>query len=148
MSIDAARFREAIRAIHPGPLAESDAEAIVAVAQLCVDADGREDADEIASFFTVGKAVYELAGLHDAPTPTFAADEEDAERLTSLANQLATPVAKELAYAVAFVMAVADIDLAPEEGALVEALGLALGLTEDRAAELAATVSAAITPPA
>ncbi|CAN5896467.1 hypothetical protein BH11MYX3_BH11MYX3_33160 [soil metagenome] len=148
MSSDAGRFREAIRSIHPGPLSEPDAEAIMGIAQLAVDADGREDADEIATFFTIGKAVFELAGFADVPTPTFAADEEDDERLRALARQLGTPAAKELAYAVAFVMAVSDIDLAPEEGALVEALCQALELNDDRAAELAATVSAAITPPA
>lgn len=148
MSIDASRFSDAIRSIHTGTLSEADAETIVALAQLAVDADGREDADEIATFFAIGKAVYAYAGINDTPTPTFAADEDDDERLASLAKQLTTPAAKELAYAVAFVMAVSDIDLAPEEGAMVEALREALGLDEDRAADLAATVSAAITPPA
>ncbi|MBL0214134.1 MAG: hypothetical protein IPQ07_09625 [Myxococcales bacterium] len=148
MSIDASRFSDAIRTIHTGTLSEADAETIVALAQLAVDADGREDPDEIATFFAIGKAVYAHAGINDAPTPTFAADEDDDERLQSLANQLTSPAAKELAYAVAFVMAVADIDLAPEEGAMVEALREALGIDEDRAGDLAATVSAAITPPA
>lgn len=148
MSIDARQFSDAIRSIHAGPLSESDAEAIVAITQLAVDADGREDADELATFFMIGRALYELAGVKDAPTPTFAADQEDEERLESLAGQLGTPAAKELAYAVAFLMAISDIELAPEESALVEALREALGLTEDRAAEIASTVSAAITPPA
>ncbi len=148
MSIDASRFSDAIRTIHTGTLSEKDAETIVALAQLAVDADGREDPDEIATFFAIGKAVYAHAEIADAPTPTFAADEDDDERLQSLANQLTSPSAKELAYAVAFVMAVSDIDLAPEEGAMVEALREALGIDEDRAADLAATISAAITPPA
>jgi hypothetical protein len=45
-------------------------------------------------------------------------------------------------------MAVSDVDVAPEEGALVEKRQGVLKLPEDRAAELAATISAAITPPA
>jgi len=148
MSIDAGRFRDALRTIHAGTLSWPDAETIVAIAQLAVDADGREDADEIRMFFAVGKAVFELAGIKDTPTPTFAVDEDDDERLASLAGQLASPAAKELAYAVAYVMAVADIDLSPEEGALVEMLRQALGISEDRATELASAISAAITPPA
>jgi hypothetical protein len=67
--------------------------------------------------------------------------------MRELATQLHTTAAKELAYAVAFVMAVSDVDIAPEEGALVEKLEGVLKLAEDRAAEIAATISAAITPP-
>ena len=144
---DDARYHAAIELIHPGALSEADAETIVAIAQLAVDADGREDAEEIKNFFSLGKAIYKHAGLA-TPTPTFAGDEEDDERLRTLVGQLSTPVAKELAYAVAFMMAIADVDLAPEEGALVETLRDLLGMTEDRADEIAATVSAAITPPA
>src|SRR4051812_17094833 len=148
MSIDPTRFRDAIRSIHTGTLSESDAETIVAIAQMAVDADGREDPDEIRTFFAMGKAIYELAGLKDSPTPTFAGDEEDDDRIKSLAGALGSPAAKELAYAVAFVMAVSDVDLAPEEGVLVEKLQDALAINEERAGELAATISAAITPPA
>lgn len=144
---DDTRYRAAIKLIHPGALSEPDAETIVAIAQLAVDADGREDAEEIKNFFALGKAIYGHAGL-DASTPTFAGDEEDDERLRTLVGQLSTPAAKELAYAVGFMMAIADVDLAPEEGALVETLRDLLGMTQDRADEIAATVSAAITPPA
>jgi hypothetical protein len=70
MSIDPSRFREAIRTIHAGTLAVDEAEAIVALAQLAVDADGREDPDEIKTFFTAGKAIYELTGMPDLPTRT------------------------------------------------------------------------------
>lgn len=143
------RYGAAIKSIHPGALAEADADAIVAIAQLTVDADGREDAEETQKFFAIGKAVLAHAGRPETPTPTFLeTDDEDDEHLRALAAALSTPAAKELAYAVAFMMAIADVDLAPEEGALVEALRDALGLTEERADEIAATVSAAITPPA
>ena len=74
-------------------------------------------------------------------------DEEDDVRLKALAGKLATPAAGELAYAVAYLLTVADVQLAPEEDAIVESLRTALGIGEDRAAEIAATVSAAITPP-
>ena len=147
MSSDADRYRDALRPLHPGKLSESDADTILEIAQLVVDADGREDPDEIAMFFAVGKAVYGIAGIADAPTPTFAADEEDDARLVALAGKLATQAGGELAYAVAYLLTVADVELAPAESALVEKLRTALAMTEERAAEVAATISAAITPP-
>jgi hypothetical protein len=147
MSSDAGRYRDALRPLHPGKLSESDAETILELAQLVVDADGKEDPDEIAMFFAVGKAVYEIAGIADAPTPTFAADEEDDARLKALAGKLGTKASGELAYAVAYLLTVADIELAPAESALVESLRTALAIEEERAAEITATVSAAITPP-
>ncbi len=142
------RYGAAIKSIHPGALSEDDSEAIVAISQIIVDADGREDAEEIKKFFAIGKAVFAQAGRGETPTPSFDDAEDEDERLRTLATGLSTPAAKELAYAVAYMMAVADVDLAPEEGALVEALREALGLSEERADEISVTVSSAITPPA
>lgn len=141
------RYEEILRKVHPGTLTEADAETIMEIAQLVVDADGQEDKDEIESFFAIGKAVYALAGLTDAPSPTFVSDLEDDERMTALAGKLASTETKELAYCVAYLLAVSDIALAPEEDAYVENLRVALGMSEDRADELAAQMGAAITPP-
>ena len=140
------RYAEVLKPIHPDKLSPEDAETIMEIAQLVVDADGQEDQDEIQSFFAIGKTVYAMAGLAETPTPTFASDLEDDERITALAQELATPAAKELAYCVAYLLAVSDIALAPEEDAYVENLRVALGMTEDRADELAAQMGAAITP--
>ena len=142
------RYVEILKTVHPGALSPEDAETIMEVAQLVVDADGQEDKDEIESFFALGKAVYGLAGLAETPTPTFVSDLEDDERIKALAEELSTPAAKELSFCVAYLLAVSDIALAPEEDAYVESLRVALGMTEDRADELAAQMGAAITPPA
>src|SRR6185436_18943032 len=100
MTIDVLLLDKALRTIHPGKLSAEDAETVVALAQMSVDADGTEDADEIKMFFTLGKGVYALAGLTDTPTPTFA-DDDDEDRVVTLAKQLSTPEARELAYGVA-----------------------------------------------
>jgi hypothetical protein len=147
MNIDAGRFHDILRAQHPGPLSPVDAEVIVAIAQLAVDADGREDADEIKMFFTIGKAVFGLAGMAEVPTPTFAVDEDDDERLLALSKQLQGTPSRELAYSVAFLLMVADIAIAPEEDAFIENLRDALSIDEDRAHALATTITSAITPP-
>jgi hypothetical protein len=146
MTIDAAPLRAALRSVHPGTLSVTEAETVVALAQLAVDADGQEDADEIRMFFAIGKAVFELAGIADAPTPTFAVDEDDDVRIASLASQLRTQASRELAYAVAHLLTVVDVEIAPAEDELLSHLRSALQLDDDRADELAAQLSAAITP--
>jgi hypothetical protein len=146
MTIDATQLQAALRKVHPGALSKADAETIVELAQMSVDADGQEDADEIKMFFTVGKAVFALAGLTETPSPSFDADEDMEERVESLCGSLATKEARELAYSVAHVLTVIDVQIAPEEDAFLENLRGALGLGDDRADELAADISAAITP--
>jgi hypothetical protein len=146
MTIDAAQLRTALKNVHPGSLSPDDAETIVALAQMSVDADGQEDADEIRMFFALGKAVYELAGLTETPTPTFAVDEDDDERIHGLAAKLSSASSKELAYAVSHLLTVVDVQIAPEEEAFLENLRTALGIDDDRADDLAAQLGAAITP--
>ena len=140
-------YAEILKTVHPDKLSEEDAETIMEIAQLVVDADGQEDQDEIQSFFAIGRTIYAMAGLTETPTPTFASDLEDDDRMKGLAAELETPASKELSYCVAYLLAVSDIALAPEEDAYVENLRVALGLSEDRADELAAQMGAAITPP-
>jgi hypothetical protein len=127
-------------------LPAADAETILGLCQLAVDADGREDPDEIAMFFAFGAALYELAGIAGTPTPTFASDLEDDHRLQELASQLHEPASRELAYAIAYVLTVADVDVAVEESEFIEKLRSALDLDSDRADELASEIAAAITP--
>jgi uncharacterized tellurite resistance protein B-like protein len=146
MTIDAAQLRTALKNVHPGTLSADDAETVVALAQMSVDADGQEDADEIRMFFELGKAVYELAGLKETPTPTFAVDEDDDERIHGLAAKLSSSASKELAYAVSHLLTVVDVQIAPEEEAFLETLRTALGIDDDRADDLAAQLGAAITP--
>ena len=146
MTVDAALLSKAIRTIHPGKLSAEDAETVVALAQMSVDADGQEDADEIKMFFTLGKAVFELAGLTDTPTPTFAVDEDDDERLTTLAKSLSSNEGRELAYAVSHLLSIVDVQIQPEETEFLEKLAEALGLSVERAEELAAQLGEAITP--
>jgi len=146
MNIDAGRFPSILRTQHPGPLSPIDAEVIVAIAQLAVDADGQEDVDEIQMFFALGKAVFSLAGMAEAPTPTFASGDDDAERLLTLARQLTAVPSRELAYSVAHLLTISDVAIAPEEDDMLVDLRTALDITEDRAEELARVIGAAVTP--
>ncbi len=140
MKIDHARLGELVSSICDGPLTLAEAETIMAVAQLAVDVDGTEDADEIATFFALGKLLSILAGSADAATPTFASDEDDDERLHTLAAQLDRTVTRELAFAAAHIMTLADVAIAREEDAFIYTLRAALSIDEFRAGEIAFAV--------
>ena len=129
-------LKTCLRAFHPEPLAPEDAEAILAIAQLVVDIDGREGPDEIKLFFAIGKLLFELAGAPDTSIPTFASDEDDEERMFELATQLKGPPA----YAIARVLASADLDVAPEEDTFVDRLRGILSLSRERADEITAQI--------
>jgi hypothetical protein len=143
---NAEQFRAALRTVHPDKLPAEDVETILAIAQMAVDADGQEDAEEIQAFFALGKAVYELAGIMDASTPTFFNDEDDLEAIRQLGAQLTTQASREVAYAAAHLLTVIDVQIAPEEDDFLEDLRTTFGITPDRAGELATMMGAAITP--
>ncbi|MGE0397368.1 MAG: hypothetical protein AB7T06_11650 [Kofleriaceae bacterium] len=147
MTLDTGRFREILMPLHPGPVPAADAEVILELAQLCIDSDGREDADEIQSFFALGKAVFAMAGLSNTPTPTSMGGDEDNERMRELSGQLSTTHAKELAFACAHLLSISDIDIAPEEDAFIGELRDALSISVERGDEIAAQLNAAVTPP-
>jgi len=148
MTLDTGRFREILTPIHPGKVSPTDAEVILELAQLCIDSDGREDADEITTFFALGKAVFSMAGLEGTPTPTFMGGDEDNERMRELTAQLSTTPGKELAFACAHLLSISDVDIAPEEDAFIAALRDSLAITVERGDEIAAQLNAAVTPPA
>ena len=140
MSVDSGRYREVLKRIHPGTLAQDDADTIVELAQLAVDADGQEDAGEVAVFFALGKAVYALAGADETPSPAMSALDEAEERVLELAAKLKAPARREVAYAVVLLMTTADARVVPEEQQFLQLVKRALGVTDDRAAALATTL--------
>jgi hypothetical protein len=92
--------------------------------------------------------VYKHANVSTSP-PTLAPVEDDEQRIDHLrshAAQLKGRPSAALAFAVAYVLVISDMELAPEEGVLLETLREALGLDEDRASDLSALVGAALTP--
>lgn len=148
MTLDTARFREILTPLHPTAVSHADAEVILELVQLCVDSDGREDADEIKSFFALGKAVFAMAGLQSTPTPTSMGGDDDNERMRELAGQLTSTHGKELAFACAHLLSISDVDIAPEEDAFIGALRDALAISVERGDEIAAQLNASLTPPA
>jgi hypothetical protein len=147
MHLDATRLDQLLGTLHPGKLSPTDADTIVSLAQLSVDADDQEDSAEIRLLSSLGKAVFKRAGLDRTPRPELvdAADDADA-RMHELARKLGTPHAREVAYAVAHLLAISDISIAPAEDRFLVSLRSALAIDPARADEIAALAGASITP--
>ena len=151
MNIDAAQYKQIAAIVYEGKDAgpsAAEAELVVAICQLAVAADEVEDADEATLFESIAAQVYAHAKV--ATTPPAFQPFDDAEQrrdlIKSHAAQLAGKPAAALAYALAYILAISDLDLAPEEGEFIEDLGDALGLEGDRADDLIVAVTEIITP--
>lgn len=152
MKIDAAQYQQIASVVFydgkDGAPTPAQAELVVAICQLAVAADGVEDSEEASTFDSIAAHVYAHANAATTP-PTFQPIEDPEQRsdlIASHAAQLAGTPSAQLAYALAYILAIADLDLAPEEGELIEELGEALGIDPDKADELIVSVTEIITP--
>jgi len=141
--IDVARV---LPAGGPGAFTPAEIDAILEVAYLATQADGDLDEEEEQAFRALATA---LGVTGDVATvlDRFAAaiEHTDAgERLAKVSTALATPLASETAYKVAFAMALCDLADNDEEDDFDDALVQALRLSEEKADELAAQVYEAI----
>jgi tellurite resistance protein len=144
----------------PGALTLTDAEidAVLEIAFVTITADREIHPDERAAFSAVASRVRalsassrpgQLAAIDDAATSAILkrfgrSPDRDAlgASIARLAAKLEKPDARELAYRIALALAAADRASADEEFELDLHLVDALGLTSDRARELAGDVDA------
>jgi hypothetical protein len=170
MNIDADRFRQIVTTVfgnvepgyrderpgeeRPGetdsPLSTEDAEEVLAIARLAVDVDHHEDPDELALFNSISDHLHALGKIPtSAKVPTTPWENDDAKvQLRAHGAKLKGKRAGALAYVIAYLLTVADLQLDEAESELADELRIAVGLDEDRAAELVAAVSQIVTPPA
>ena len=151
MNIDAAQYKQIATLVYGGPdggPTPAEAELVVSICLLAVQADEVEDADEAALFESIARNVYGHAKLDTTPPDFKPLDDREQRRdhIKSSAAQLAGKPSAGLAYALAYILAVSDFDLAPEEGELLEDLADALEIDPDKADELIATTTEVITP--
>lgn len=134
----------------PRDLTAEQVVAILRIAYLAADIDLYEDPAERAALDELAAVLWRVAGIPPRPVPPVSPlpidDEERRARIAELVRDLSTPGARELAYALAYVLAVSDLALDRPEPSFLEALQLALDLDDLRASELAATAAEAITP--
>ena len=152
MNIDAAQYKQIASAVYDdgkdGAPTPAEAELVIAICQLAVAADDVADPDEAVLFETIAAHVYAHANVVTTAATFQPLDDPEQRRelIKSHAAQLAGKPSASLAYVLAYILAIADLDLAPEESEFIEDLGDALGIDPDRADELIVSITDIITP--
>jgi len=151
IALDTRTFGRLLEIVMPDRcLSPHEARTIVHIAQLAAWIDFDDDTVEGGLLGTVTRELCAAAGVPPSsitplsPLPIDA--EERLARIGQLAGWLVTTDARELAFTLAYLMIVADFELAPTEGELLEELRDALLIEKARAADLAAGVSELVTP--
>ncbi len=145
MQVHANAFQSLVKAtVGAGTtVGETDARAILGICALVAGADDKSDADE-------DSVLGEIAGHLGPPVPNvYAGDDlERLEKIREIGAQLSSQGTRDLAYTLAYAVAIADLALEPAESEFLADLAVALGVSDDRAGELAALCAQAVTPPA
>lgn len=136
----------------PETLTRGEVQAIARVAYLTAEIDFFEDEDEQRTLNEIGDQLWSIAGLPREPiepvSPLPIDEEERRWRIADLAGRLMTRRSRELAYVYAYLLVVSDEQISRVEGRFLEDLQRELGISDERAAELAATSAEQVTPDA
>jgi hypothetical protein len=151
MQIDAVTFRTiARRLLSPNTLTRDEAFAIAHAAQIAAGVDLWENPEEHALLRQLVEHVCVIVGITPAdiqPASPLPIDGEERHAwCVRIASALNTPGADELAYVVAYLVTVADIEMAPLENDFLDELRIVLGLDRGHAADVVVTVSSLLTP--
>ena len=151
LDLDPAKLAGLATALGNTKLSAADATAIVSVARLAVDADRSEDSDELELYDLLAEQVCKLAGIsadsvQDAEDTAPRGDDDREQRMLARADQLKTKPPRELAYAIAYILTIADLDIAPDEDKFLARLQEAFAIDDDRQGEIAELVNEAIAP--
>lgn len=145
IAVDQTRLRRVVDAVLPDRRLDlAQATMILQIAQLAAGVDLDEDPAEEATLHAVAQHVFSLVGMkpdEDSPIPPLPDEDARAAWLRALASQLETRGARELAYALAFLVSVADLELTPVEKTALEEFQHALGLDHRRATDLVVMLS-------
>ncbi len=151
IALDNGTFRRLLDLVMPGESPDpAEARTVLLIAQLAAGIDLDDDAAERGLLGTLTLQLCASARVPISSVPRLSPLPIDAEersaQIASLASRLATTRARELAYMVAYLLIVVDLELAPVETELLAGLRRALWLEDRRADELAAGVSELVTP--
>lgn len=130
-------------------LSPHDAAAIVRIAYIVAELDFDADIDESETLrsITASLAPFHPEEAEPIPLGPLPIDDEERQALArSLAAELTTSAATELAYAAAYLVSASNIQLDPLESAFLEELRVDLGITPERAADVAALAARRVTP--
>jgi hypothetical protein len=151
LAIDDAKFQQILDVtMGVQPIRPAELQTLLLVVQLAAEIDLDEDPAELTLLRTLTDRLCATTGIALdrfpllSPIPTD--DEERAAQLAALAQRLPTTGTRDLAFALAYLMIVADLELAPIEDALLRQLQRALTIPPERASRLLDAVGRIVTP--
>jgi tellurite resistance protein len=140
IAVDQSKLRIIVQSILAGErLSRSEAEMILEIAQLAAGADDAEQPMEHAVLQSIAQHVSSLVGLRSdeiSAIPPLSSYEARMSWFRALSSQLTTRAAHELAFAMAFLVSVADLELQDSERERLEELQHALGVDDRRATDI------------
>ncbi len=141
MKLDDARLREALSTIHGTALAPADAASIIEVARFGASVDGQMVMKEMATVARLAKIVYAMSGQAPPSVPSTPATED---WMQALGKKLTATSTRELAFASAYLIVLADGTFVAAEGAFGGTLSAALQIAPARAKELTEIIESAL----
>ncbi len=145
IALDQTRLRQIMETVLQGSsLDRAQATTILQFAQLAAGVDLDDDPAEQAILQTLAQQIASVLGTKpDDVLPIPPLPDEDARLhwLGALASELETRGARELAFVLAFLVSVADLDLNALEMSSLEELQRVLGVDEQRATDLVVFVT-------
>lgn len=125
-------------------LDNTQAAIVLEIVQLAAGAQPGDDPAEHATLQAVAQRVGAIVGMKPGELfadPQIAGEEARSAYLRLLASRLETRGTRELTYALAFLVSVADLQLTPAEKSALDAFQHALGLDYRRATDMVVLVS-------
>lgn len=151
LAIDDAKFQQILDVTLGGqPIRPPELRTLLQVVQLAAEVDLDEDPAEMTLLRSLTERLCTATGIALdrfpvlSPIPTD--DEERTAQLAALVQRLPTTGTRDLAFALAYLMIVSDLELAPVENALLHQLRRALTIPPERASRLLDAVGRIVTP--
>lgn len=133
MKFDDSKLREALQSIQSGPITPADAAVIIDIARFAASVDGRMDLGEMSTVARVARLIHGMSGESDTPVPSTPVT---LDWVRGISQKLTAKGPRELAYAVAHLIILADGKVTKEEESLDMHLANALRIATTRADEL------------
>lgn len=139
MKLDENKLRDVFKRIHGDPITAAEAAAIVDVARFAASVDGRMDMGEMATVARLSRIMYAMSGQDEQPVPS---TPMAPGWLNDIGKRLPSTGPRELAYASARLIILADRKVTKEESELGVNLTAALRIAPPRAQELDSMIDA------
>jgi len=151
IALDTLTFGHLLDIAMPGAVPSPvEARTILQIAQLAAGVDLDDDAAERGLLGTLTLHMCRVAKIPISTVPVLSplpdGDEERNAQIASLAGRLGATGARELAFILAYLLIVVDLEMAPVETELLEGLRRAFSIDSRRAAELLAQAAELVTP--